>query len=192
MKRSRAVGRPAFGPSNPEFQEHAEVWLLISYTLLFVHATPVLHLQRSSLQCPLHPSPRYHSIDPHAQAMYTASLPSLRATRPLTTATPLPTRTRTQVLELLADISHGAAWSPQDLVTLVGMYYLYICEPTHHPLKEMKWGNKSNQAVLRMLNRIRQSDCAPLKRHFPENPQTWTATEDADLNDQLQVHGAAD
>jgi len=104
----------------------------------------------------------------------------------------LPTRTRTQVLELLADISHGAAWSPQDLVTLVGMYYLYICEPTHHPLKEMKWGNKSNQAVLRMLNRIRQSDCAPLKRHFPENPQTWTATEDADLNDQLQVHGAAD
>ena len=92
------------------------------------------------------------------------------------------------MLDLLADISQGGAWSPQDLITLIGWYYLYICEPALYPLKQIKWGNKSNQAVLRMVERIRNSDCATLKLHFPENPNIWTAIEDADLDLQLQVH----
>merc|ERR1711865_254985 len=58
-----------------------------------------------------------------------------------------------KVLDLLLDVTHGGGWSSQDLVTLTGWYYLYICEPTLYPLKHMKWGNKSNQAVLRMLDR---------------------------------------
>ena len=110
MKRSRAVGRKAFGPSNPEFQEHAEVRLLISHTFLSIRATPLVRRQRFSLQRPPHFSPPYHSNDPHPRAIHTVSLISLCTPNLLTTAPPLPTRT--QVLKLLADISHGSAWSP--------------------------------------------------------------------------------
>ena len=95
--------------------------------------------------------------------------------------------TRTQVLDLLLDVTRGGGWSSQDLVTLTGWYYLYICEPTLYPLKHMKWGNKSNQAVLRMLDRIRKSDCTELKQQFPENPNAWSAADDAALDQQLQV-----
>jgi len=91
------------------------------------------------------------------------------------------------VLDLLSDVTHGGAWSSQDLITLIGWYYLYICEPTLYPLKHMKWGTKSNKAVLRMLDRIRKSGCADLKKHFPENPNEWTATDDAALDQQLKV-----
>ena len=49
----------------------------------------------------------------------------------------------------------------------------------------IKRGNKSNKAVLRMLGRIQKSGCTELKQQFPENPNAWSAADDAALDQQL-------
>ena len=144
------------------------------------HLRPVaLRVPRARQGAP--PSPLHHFKS-------LINLSNLSA-HPLTSVSFLASRdlTRTQVLDLLQDVTLGGGWSSQDLVTLTGWYYLYICEPTLYPLKHMKWGNKSNKAVLRMLGRIQKSGCNELKQQFPENPNAWSAADDAALDQQLQV-----
>ena len=38
-----------------------------------------------------------------------------------------------------------------------------------------------------MLGRIQKSGCTELKQQFPENPNAWSAADDAALDQQLQV-----
>ena len=72
-------------------------------------------------------------------------------------------------------------------MNLVLEYQQFIERPSDFTPSMISVQGKSSQAIRRHLGRIYGSRDGVLKRMFPRDPTAWSAAEDRDLHDQLQV-----
>ena len=79
-------------------------------------------------------------------------------------------------LQMIAEIQHisGPTWSEHDVMSLIKTQNDFVNNPLACPITRAKWGTKSNQAILKNLERIRTSENMYLQRYFRVDPETWS------------------
>jgi len=90
---------------------------------------------------------------------------------------------------MIAEIQHisGPTWSEHDVMSLIKTQNDFVNNPLACPITRAKWGTKSNQAILKNLERIRTSENMYLQRYFRVNPETWSPTDMNELNQACQT-----
>ena len=92
-------------------------------------------------------------------------------------------------LQMIAEIQHisGPTWSEHDVMSLIKTQNDFVNNPLACPITRAKWGTKSNQAILKNLERIRTSENMYLQRYFRVDPETWSPTDMNELNQACQT-----
>ena len=91
-----------------------------------------------------------------------------------------------QMIAEIQDIS-GPTWSEHDVMSLIKTQNDFVNNPLACPITRAKWGTKSNQAILKNLERIRTGENTYLQRYFRADPETWSPTDMNELNQACQT-----
>ena len=82
-------------------------------------------------------------------------------------------------------------WSETDIMKLLVENSKFIEAPHSFPIESAKWGTKSSEAVMRLVNKIRAAGERQLAREFRDNPLEWTAEDMTELTQAIEVNYVA-